>query len=65
MGFLTGALVVGWRAARGRERRYRGAYSKSQSELAALCCCDCCEWCGQCGVEDFCVDCFYDDVYSG
>lgn len=64
MGFLTGALFVGWRAARGRERRYRDAYSYASNDLAALCCCDCCGWCGQCGVEDFCVACFYDDVYG-
>lgn len=64
MGFLTGALFVGWRSARHREKRYRGAYDNTQSELAAICCCDCCDYCGQCGVEDFCPDCFYNDVYA-
>lgn len=62
MGFLTGALFIGWRRARGRERRLARAYEAQQEEfealMAELFCCQCCGWCGYCMPEDYCPDCF-------
>jgi hypothetical protein len=43
MGLLTGALFIGWRRARGRERRLERAYAAQNEELqelmAAVFCC--------------------------
>lgn len=45
MGLLTGALFIGWRRARGRERRLERAYAAQNEELqelmAAVFCCQC------------------------
>ena len=61
MGLLTGALFIGWRRARGRERRLERAYADQCEELqelmAAVFCCECCDWCGSCTPEDWCPDC--------
>jgi hypothetical protein len=47
MGLLTGALFIGWRRARGRERRLERAYADQHEELqelmAAVFCCQCCD----------------------
>jgi hypothetical protein len=61
MGLLTGALFIGWRRARGRERRLERAYAAQNEELqelmAAVFCCQCCDWCGCCRPDDWCPDC--------
>lgn len=64
MGFLTGALFVGWRHARGRERTLGRAIRRQNEEveelLAELFCCECCGFCGCCGPDEFCPNHFYD-----
>ena len=63
MGLLTGALFVGWRAARHREKKL-GRAINDQNEaiedlMAELFCCDCCGFCGYCEPENFCPQHFY------
>lgn len=61
MGFLTGALFIGWRRARARERRLDRQLDAAEAELRDLWaerfCCECCDWCGWCTPEDWCPDC--------
>ena len=61
MGFLTGALFIGWRRARSRERRLGRALDDAEEELrwlwAERFCCECCDWCGACTPADWCPRC--------
>ena len=64
MGFLTGALLVGWRRQKRHARAYRTERDTLAAHLEAFCdaagipCCDHCGYCGCCSIDDYCTRCF-------
>jgi hypothetical protein len=68
MGFLTGALFVGWRRQARHARTYRterdnladdfAAHLDALCEAAGIPCCHHCGWCGGCSINDYCTACY-------